>query len=315
VRRIARELGYMPNSAAKAVRCKRFGAIGLLQSTDINAAAMPQATIWALEQEMLRRDTHLVIGQLPEWKTAQEGFAPKLLREWSVDGLLVSYTFDPPDGLARLIEDHQVPSVWINNKLPGNCVYPDDHDTARRAAEHLIGLGHRRIAYAGPVKFRHYSVEDRRGGYSEAMAAAGLKEQIIPCGRDVNREFAGIILEALRRPDRPTAILLYDPSRAFGVFYSALRVGLDIPRDLSVMAVSNGEVLVAGMALSAVVIPCEQMGRAAVEMLAERIAEPAKVLPPRALPAYLFGGQTAAVNQANPASTFVRRAGGGTSAR
>ena len=185
VERAAAELGYRPNSAARAVRQGRFDAIGLLQATSAGSAAVSYYTLLAIEQELWQRDLRLVMSMVPDVRLRAVGRLPQLLREWSVDGLIISYTFNVPGELAETLDRFEVPSVWLNCKRATDCVYPDDEGAAFAATRRLIELGHRDVAFAGfYVGVQHYSFADRRAGYERAMRSAGLSPRLYLPGED-----------------------------------------------------------------------------------------------------------------------------------
>jgi DNA-binding LacI/PurR family transcriptional regulator len=105
----------------------------------------------------------------------------------------------------------------------------------RSATQHLIDLGHRRIAMiSGPG---HAFCRARVAGYTSAMAAAGLPVEpglvvTAPLSREADCEAARALLA---RPDRPSAVFAANDMQALGVYQAAREAGLGIPEDLSVV--------------------------------------------------------------------------------
>jgi LacI family transcriptional regulator len=220
---------------------------------------------------------------------------PRILREWSVDGLLINYIAGIPDKMIELIGRYQIPSVWLNAKLESDCVYPDDFEAAVRACKYLQKLGHRRIAYVDYWNADHYSVADRRNGYLRAMRSARLQPQLLRNEREVpESEWLDLSCEWLRLPDRPTAVIAYEADRALPVFCAALKLGLNVPGDLSILSFHDRGVGVVGMPLTTMEIPMVQTGAAAVEMVNEKIRNPGLSLPARAIKANLLEGTSCA---------------------
>lgn len=294
IRRIADRHGYMPNTAARAVRAGRFGAIGLLTSTDPVAGALPYGAFQAIQRAMLQSDWHLVVGQVPDLRLGKEGFVPKLLREWAVDGLLISYTIDPPASFVQFVETHRVPSIWINTKQESNCVFPDDYGAVRALTERVIQQGHRRIAYMGPESFKHYSSADRKAGYVSAMESAGLTPDIVPNGKEFDGRRHQLIAQVLRASKRPTTVVAYDGGTARAILYAAATLGIKIPGDVSLVSVVADSESFFGVHVDGVLLPTETMGSTAMELLTQRIECPERVLPPVALPCALREGETLA---------------------
>lgn len=111
------------------------------------------------------------------------------------------------------------------------------------------------------------------------------------------REFVAERFSWLRREDRPTAVLAYQDVDAIGVGCAAARMGLDVPRDLSLMTSSYGLDVVEGFGLevSRMHISGKEVASAVVESLLEKIAEPGQSVPARAIKTIFQPGETATV--------------------
>jgi len=163
IRKIAAELGYRPNMAARAIQTNRFNAVGLIASTEPRFSVY-QPYLAGLTRACRRKDLHLTLGEVVDEKLTDERYIPKVLREWAVDGLLIAYMAGFPPVLADLIEQYRIPSVWLNAKRDHDCVYPDDRGGMELATRHLVELGHQRIAFFSVFPGGHYSSRDRRAG-------------------------------------------------------------------------------------------------------------------------------------------------------
>lgn len=282
IRQAAREAGYRTNLAAQTMRTGKFNALGLLLSTSHSRSLLPGPLLDGILDCADAHDLHLTVSQLPDAKLQSGAEVPKILRQWLVDGLLINYNSEIPEPMLDLLSRDDTPAIWINSKQPADCVHPDDLGAARIATERLIALGHRRIAYAIYASWNHYSASDRSIGYTLAMSAAGLPAEIITADLHMP-ELVEHAAQRLRKPDAPTAILLYAP-RTLSAFHKAARnLGLD-PGQIT-LAVFNDRVFEdADTQFPTFVIPERAMGEAAVNMLVKRIADPAKHLPPLALP-------------------------------
>jgi LacI family transcriptional regulator len=119
-------------------------------------------------------------------------------------------------------------------------VATDDHRGAVLAVEHLLGLGHRRIAYIDAD--REAGGARRRAGYQDTMAAAGLGEQmlIVP-GAASEAGGAAAITGLLARDPAPTAVLAFNDRCAVGVISQARALGRRVPGDLSVVGFDDSE--------------------------------------------------------------------------
>lgn len=286
----AREIGYKPNSSARAMRQGRSGcaALVLSRTRQSSHSHIPAGLLDGLDDELSLHNMHLTISRLTDEELTRDDVLPKVLREYLADGMIVNYTHEIPPAMLELIQAHHTPAVWLNAKLAEDCVYPDDYGAARSATAQLIAMGHRRIAFVQFVtpslsgySFEqalprlHYSAADRREGYLTAMRDAGLAPHIAYHDRFVPEPEHWAACEAILSPaDRPTALLLYSDRDVSVVMSAAAALGLSVPRDLSVAAFVPTEPWVAGKFLSVVPIPTAEMGRRVVRMLLQKIKAP-----------------------------------------
>ncbi len=286
----ARELGYRPNALAQAIRHQRFDCVTLLMSTQ-NRPYYHTGIIDGVHDRLAQDNVSLEIARLPDEKLTDEGFVPRILQVLRSDGLLIEYNHRIPERMIELIENHHLPSVWMNSKQSANCVRVDDIQLARTATEHLLGLGHQRIAYLSFAPSSHYSRPEREQGYCNAMADAGLSAVVRAAGQRVaspeDREAA--YRSVLEDAARPTAVVTYSANEACGLIYRAALKGVRIPEDLSVIAFEDsvrGKVTM-DIALTMVTVPLLEMARAATDMMLRRIADPLPSLPVERIPGEL----------------------------
>lgn len=288
IRRAARKLGYVPNASAQATRTGRFSCAALLLSTIAGRSYLPHGLLDGLHDELARHNLHLTIAKVPDDQLENPDYLPKILRTLMADGLLINYTNNLPRRLVELAGSGRIPAVWINTIRETDCVYTDSRPAAIRATEHLIELGHRRIAYldAGWVRDPdgefHYSVRDRLTGYRQAMKTAGL-EPIEVRYETAKLPFPAQIEHArawIRQPDRPTALLGYWHNALAGLVRAAWLEGLAIPRDLSLVTFGGDAARGSALRVSVMVEPEYEMGRHATAMLLKKIAKPRSSQPP-----------------------------------
>jgi LacI family transcriptional regulator len=293
----AASMGYRPNAAAVAMKRGSFNAIGVLSSTVGSHGMLPSTTLWAMQQELMQRDMHLMLGQMPDDKLASAQELPKVLREWSVDGLLLSYTADFPVQMLELIRRHRIPAIHLNVRLAHDCVRPDDEGAAADLTRRLLELGHRRIAYVSlspNVGSGHYSLSARERGYELAMRDAGLQGHVFQSGTDTDLPAMIASVQALLNdPSRPTAVICYSPATAKPLVYEAVSRGLVPGRDLSVATFSDArQELLGPHRLDFMRIPSGPVGREAVRALIRKVEQPREPLPPVIVPFCLEPGVT-----------------------
>jgi LacI family transcriptional regulator len=287
-------MGYRANGSARAMRSRRAGSVALLLSTLGYRSVLSDRLRAGVQTALAENRLHLLVAALPDPQMTDEAFLPQVLREWAADGLLINYNADVPPGLPALITRHAIPSVWINAKRDADCVYPDDFACAREATERLVALGHRRIAYVDYAGVTHYSAPNRLAGCRAALAVGGyVPPRVFDGGGDpvTRAERAREWLVGFG-DERPTVVLAYGAGLAVPILYAAALLGLRVPGDLSLLTIYDSPEVSTGRALDTMVLPEAEMGRTAVSLLLERIANPSRPLPPVALPAVHALGDT-----------------------
>lgn len=282
IRHIADEMGYRPNAAAKAMLKGRFSAVGVILSTDEKCNQFNAMRLAGMSHHLAAHQLGLVVRTLNESQFNDKNYVASMLKQLMVDGVVVGLYRGIPQGFAQLIERYRIPVVWINTPQKHECVCPDDLDGARQLTEHLIELGHQRIAFYRPTAdvseaYNHYSLTDRWDGYVQAMQVAGLKpiaiqsKSVIFC-----RDRSFFLKEQLQDENRPTAMIAYRAGDAASIYRAASMLGLKIPDDLSLIAfldhpLSFGEAL----GLTGVALPEFEIGAQAVKILLQTIENPA----------------------------------------
>jgi LacI family transcriptional regulator len=296
IRRVAAELGFRPSAAARATRTGRTGFIGVLSgATFANSVHFPEFEL-GLQQAAYDRGLCLVKDRLDENPDGTVTRLPRVLREDVVDGLLINYAFGTPPAVRRVLERCRIPAIWINRKREHNCVHPADEGAAFEATCHLLRHGHTDIAYlcgeGTSVQQRqepHYSVADRKAGYSKAMIDAGLQPRIITepprrGGLDVGiGELFRFFTAVLSSSDRPTAVVC-GSGGGRTMLTAAARLGLRVPEDLSVITFDNNAAMDLEITVDRVLVPNQAMGRVAVSELSALIEEPDEPRPPVVIP-------------------------------
>jgi len=278
----AQSMGYRPNAYAQSMQSGRFNAAALVVATTAGLSYFEPELVLALEDRLAATNRHLVIARLPDEQLTDAGYVPRILRELMVDGLLIAYNAQIPPRMLALIQELNVPSIFINNDLPENAVHPDDFNGIKQATEHLIALGHRHIAYADfgtgleEVPW-HYSSKARRGGYQAAMAAAGLETELWseawPPANELRFAYG---LQCLQRAQPPTAVVCYNTETAGPVLLAAATLGIEIPTRMSLITVEATRPTAFGRPVATMILPTVTLAQKAIEMLDLRLkGEPA----------------------------------------
>ena len=265
----ARELGYRPHAAARALRRAQTGALGML----VPALGNPVYTqlMRGAFRRAAERDFTVLLAEDFEEQEAGELFA-SLVLEGRIDGLIVAST-RPEHPLLALLSERPVPHVFVNRGVPGSArnVIMDDDTSVELAVRHLYELGHRRLVHlAGPLGFD--PVARRVCAYLDLAARLGLERAEVLGGEFLEQAGAQDTRTALERWPDVTGVFTGTVSQAVGVLNAAWALGLAVPGDLSVVAHADmplSECLVPP--LTAVHMPLAELGAAAVDALIDQI--------------------------------------------
>ena len=276
----AADLGYRPSKAALGIRLGRFRSVGLVVPDLHN----PYYTTFAdLIDKALKAEGYDLIIEHSHNTLAQEKHCFDAILDRQVDGAIFFVTdtnLHRPflEGLAQ----RKFPAVALAAKpevpLPVDAVLVDFSDGVAEAVDHLVGLGHRRLAFLCAL------AEGQEDGHRPELFRRLLADHGIPpdnmtfvrCSHEIasaRQAFRAMLQE--RRSGLPSAVIALNDLSAIGAMRAAIDEGLLVPRDLSVIGVDNiplGEHL--PVALSTIAQPIEDMARRAVSILLKRINEP-----------------------------------------
>ncbi|MEO6715244.1 MAG: LacI family DNA-binding transcriptional regulator [Mycobacteriales bacterium] len=282
---VADELGYTgPDPAARALARGATGAVGVLLTDSLGIAfADVFATAFLAAVADALADHGLALTLLTPPRTA--GVIPS--RDVALDGAIV-YACGPLSEDVGWLKRRRLPAVFVDQQpvAGGAHANVDDHGGARAAAQHLLDLGHRRIAIltvgsgvlTGVVadpwgQTITYSAEQRLAGWFEALSAAGVVPTVaVEPFRPDQAAYDGA-RQLLELTDRPTALLCYSDAFAASAMRAAAELGLRVPDDVSVVGYDDSAVAVAVRpTLTTVRQDVNAKARAAVHALTSLIA-------------------------------------------
>lgn len=269
VHEAARALHYTPSQAARSLRTSRTGVVGVLLPAFVNP--IWSSILEAAEAEATRLDYTLIAGIAGDDASSGGKRTSKFLdwaRSGAVDGLLVA---------SELSDDELSPGLgqtpWLHiNRKPDNSrrhVTLDDEGGMRLATEHLLELGHRRLAHlSGPLDTD--SGRRRLLGFQSAVEAAGVTDApFVESGYDMGSGRRAVD-QLLRSDPSVTGIVCANVSSAAGALEQIHSLGKRVPEDLSVVALHDVEMAAAlRPSLTTVRMPLEELGRRAVRALVE----------------------------------------------
>jgi LacI family transcriptional regulator len=266
------ELGYRPNLLAKGLKTRRTFTIGLLIS-DIQNAFFT-SLVRGVEDEALSRGYHLFLCNTDEDPGREDEYVTELAKK-RVDGLMVAPSARREDYVRRLRAEG-VPFVFVDREVEGveaDVVSVDNARGMRLIAEHLVGLGHRRIGMiSGPLD--KASGFERYAGLKDALADLGapLEDALVRFGDFRTTGGTEGARGLMGLPTPPTALVIANNQMTLGALLAAKEAGLGIPKDVSLVGFDDPEwAPLTDPPLTALAQPTYEMGVRAAKLLLDRI--------------------------------------------
>ncbi|MER6988873.1 LacI family DNA-binding transcriptional regulator [Saccharopolyspora hirsuta] len=262
VRKVAAELGYVRDPLASGLRRSGTSTVGVIvpRLTDTVMAMLYEA-ITAVAAD---RGLFTVVATTEDQPEA-ETVAVQSLRRRRVDGLILT--------TARVGTPVDVGATSYALALRTDGSSPaaigDDRLGAQLATRHLIDLGHRRIGLVGGPEYAS-SACGRAEGYREALEHTGIAFDPALVAGDAFSIEAGEIAgrRLLDRPDRPSAVFAVNDNTAIGVLSAAHALGLEVPRDLSIVGYNDIPVVSRlPVPLTTVRVPFRQIAEDALRLI------------------------------------------------
>lgn len=269
----ARDLGYRPSGIARSLKLQTTRTLGLIV-TDIENPFFPQL-VRSVEDAARAAGYALLLCNADDDHERENGYLDLLL-ERRVDGLVIAAS-SLVDRHRAWLDRSPIPVVLINSTgaegtgLPS--IASDNRTGGRLAAEHLLGLGHRRLGVLlAPA--RNTDGPERLAGVRDAVSAAGLDPDALRVASDEAGVAGGerAMAELLAGGPIPTGIVAYNDLMAIGAMRSIRSSGRAVPRDVSVVGFDDVDLAAyVEPALTTVAQSTAEMGRWAVERLTESL--------------------------------------------
>lgn len=266
IKRTARELNYVPDTAARSLRSARSYSIGAILPSlqnQIHAQIVEGASRVCRD-----RGYSLIIAHLAD-PSEEQGVVADLIIRNRVEGLM-SLTFR--EELRRFASGHDadIPVMAMNWWAPGfeSAVTLDERPGARLATEHLLDLGHTRIAHLSG-DLNRFNAAERFAGYREALAQRDVTfHEDLTQTAGYAYEDGARAMEALldRKQGGFTAVFAVSMLTAAGAISVLNRRGIRVPEEVSIIGFNDGTLAeVVSPSLSTVAYPLTELGKSAAE--------------------------------------------------
>jgi DNA-binding LacI/PurR family transcriptional regulator len=277
VEKALQDANYQPNQLARGLRLRKSRTIGLIVPDLANP--FYSHLVRGAEDYLTRFGYRLIVADSREdWKREQDylvSFAGRI-----TDGIILA-TCATTDQHVAMIPGilREVPLVFVDRcplRTKGICLSVDNVRAAYDATQHLIDLGHRRIAIVtGPLNL--LNAAERFKGYKRALRAHGIPmdHRLVRAGNNTEDSGYRRGMELLHKPDRPTAILVCNNLMTMGVVAAIQKLGLACPRDVSLVGFDDFNwCSLLTPPLTMVRQPESELGTAAAKAVLDRLHAP-----------------------------------------
>lgn len=269
--KVAQEMGYSPNLAARSLRTDQSSLIGVI--LDNFSSTWAPIIIRGLQDVFHSRGYFSMVVNIP-WEIYSQSDVVQNLLGHSVDGFIFVETWHPVGERQGLLNEKPYVTVHrLFHEPDPFSVIPDDVYNSTLTIDHLIQLGHQRIAYiAGHQEY--FSSEERLTGYKQSLAKVGLpvEQDLIFRGDWSITSGYQSSQSIFALANRPTAIAAANDQMAYGAILAAHDHCLRVPEDIAIVGYDNDEIAqVSNPTITTVQMPLFKMGRIAAENLLNRI--------------------------------------------
>lgn len=277
IRALAAELHYQTNPHAASLKTRRSRTIGVLVP---RLSDMVLATIYEGIDEAAAEHGYLTFVSNTQDVPDKQRKLIDMAVARRVDGLILGDAHSgpddaPPNPMLADLAARDVPFVLVSRHAGSHCaVTCDDIEGGRLAAEHLLAMGHRRIAVMMGEPFASTG-RDRSNGFLDYCSRHGVEVPAhwriaSPFDTDAGRALGARLLDTA---DRPTAIFAVNDFLAVGVMGAARDHGLEAGRDVAIVGYNDTPLAGAlPIGLTTIHSPMHQMGRLGLELLLQKLA-------------------------------------------
>ena len=238
IQQFAREMGYLPNVVARGLTTKRTYNLGvlLLDITEVFVSEL----VRDIDHVARELDYRLVLSHCGnDYENVRINANGLLQRQ--VDAIIVADRV-LTDLYLPLLQESPVPVIVINMREQHHPVSTDNSAAAKQGVNHLLDLGHQRIAYIGSARAMAESRE-RQAGYEQALLNRGISPQpalaVMPVNWSAPEAGCQGMEQLLKLSPLPTAVFCFNDLTAIGAIAKISTAGLNAPRDISVLGFDN----------------------------------------------------------------------------
>jgi DNA-binding LacI/PurR family transcriptional regulator len=275
VQRAIRELGYYPNTQARALVSGKTRMFGLIISDIVNPF-FPEL-VKSFEFAAIRHGYEVIVANT-DYSSERMGLCVRRMIERRVDGVAIM-TSEIDRHLLSELEQHRLPIVFLDTgrvkPLISNISVDYDRGISE-AVRHIVSLGHKRIGFvSGPLSLK--SARIRRSAFLKCMAGCGIRDtgQTTVEGNHKIDGGQNAMVQLLSLAHPPTAVLTSNDLTAIGALRAINRAGLRVPEDISVVGFDDIELSqFTQPPLTTIRLSRDELGRNAFALLYQSVQGP-----------------------------------------
>lgn len=264
------ELGYIPNTAARALRRQQAGTIAVVVENLENPVY--QELFHGIYEAAEEQGLAVVLGDTM-WMRSGSHFLARLLGQGLVDAIVLRHDGLMDEEVLRVLRSRPTPVLLVEYQSEDHdpWVSADDLAAGRAATDHLIEAGHTAIAFVGG--FDTQPTNPRYQGYLSALSRANLAPRP-PLFTGFGAQAGATGLAMLQaEAEMPSAIVVNNVMSAVGLLGAAADAGIAVPEELSVVGVHDAEIAeLVRPQLTTVRLPMRVLGMRAVEQVSALLA-------------------------------------------
>jgi DNA-binding LacI/PurR family transcriptional regulator len=243
IKQLALDMGYVPDSSAQGLRTKTTKLFGLVIPTTTNP--IYARIVFAIEERAHELGYDLLIAHTYNQPEREDAVLRRLLSR-RVDGLFITpvYRFEAEARIYQEITVRRVPTILLGSPAPFCRNFPaieiEELVASYNVAKHLLGLGHKKIAYlTGPAAAPW--AHERFEGFRRALREANLQvdDKLVFQAGSTIEDGTKAALQMLNEGVQPTAIQAVSDLVAIGCAETLLQQGIQIPQDVSIVGFGN----------------------------------------------------------------------------
>ncbi len=269
--KVAEEVGYSTNRAARSLRTKHSSLIGVILD---NFYSLWAPVIVRGIQDVLHTQGYLTLVVNIPWEKHSRADVLKDLLSFSVDAFVFVETWHPVrEHLNMLNNKPYVIAHRLFHESDPHSIIPDETYNSTLAVKHLLGLGHEKIAYiAGDGDY--FASLQRLEAYIDTMRAAGadIRDDWIAQGKWSIPSGYACAQRILSSDERPSAIVAASDALAYGALLAATDAGLKVAEDIAIVGYDNNDISrISNPTITTISLPLFLMGQIAGENLLSQL--------------------------------------------